>query len=347
MRTAFIETLFELAQKDERITLVVGDLGFGVVIPFKEHLPGQFVNAGVAEQNMTGIAAGMALSGKIVFTYSIANFPTLRCLEQVRNDVCYHRANVKIVSVGGGMSYGSLGPSHHATEDAAMMRALPNMTVVAPGDPIETRLATQALIEQAGPAYLRLGRAGEPVVHTSEPTFQLGQAITVRQGQDITLITTGGQLYNTMRAATALAKQNVQARVLSMHTIKPLDAQAVLIAAEETSAIFTIEEHSIIGGLGSAVAEVLMEADRRPRYFKRIGLDNVFSSTVGDQDYLRAQYGLDTPGILHTIQSVLAQKSRKLTAERPEVNITANYPTKLRLKSTRFNAREQRSKGEI
>jgi transketolase len=305
MRTAFIETLFKLAQEDERIVLVVGDLGFGVVTPFMERLPQQFVNAGVAEQNMTGLAAGMALCGKIVFTYSIANFPVLRCLEQIRNDVCYHKANVKIVAVGGGMAYGSLGISHHATEDIAVMRALPNLVVVAPGDPMEARLATRAVVEHDGPVYLRLGRAGEPVVHTSEVVFQLGKAITVRQGNDITLIATGGQLYDTLRAAEALAKQGTQARVLSMHTVKPLDTEAVLAAAEETAAIFTLEEHSVVGGLGGAVAEVLMEANRRPRYFKRIGLNGTFSSLVGDQDYLRAQYGLDTAGILSTVRAVL------------------------------------------
>jgi transketolase len=305
MRTAFIETLFELAQQDKRIVLIVGDLGFGVVFPFMEHLPNQFVNAGVAEQNMTGMAVGMAISGKIVFTYSIANFPVLRCLEQVRNDICYHNANVKVVSVGGGMAYGSLGPSHHATEDIAIMRALPNVTVVAPGDPIETELATRALVEQDGPAYLRLGRAGEPIVHTSKPAFQLGKAITVRQGNDITLIATGGQLYDTVKAADILAEQGVQARVLSMHTIKPPDTEIILTAAQETSAIFTIEEHSIIGGLGGTVAEFLMEAGQQPRYFKRIGLNGTFSSLVGDQDYLRSQYRLDAAGIINTIRSVL------------------------------------------
>ncbi len=305
MRTAFIETLFELAQQDSRIVLIVGDLGFGVVFPFMEHLPDQFVNVGVAEQNMTGMATGMALSDKIVFTYSIANFPILRCLEQIRNDVCYHNANVKIVSVGGGMAYGSLGPSHHATEDIAIMRTLPNIIVISPGDPIETQLATCALVKHYGPVYLRLGRAGEPTVHTSEPAFQLGKAITVRQGNDITLITTGGQLYDTVTVADILAKQGIQARVLSMHTIKPLDIKAILTAAQETSAIFTIEEHSVIGGLGGAVAEVLMEADSRPRYFKRIGLNDTFSSLVGDQNYLRSQYSLDATGIINTIQSTL------------------------------------------
>lgn len=309
MRTAFIETLFELAQQDERITLIVGDLGFGVVTRFMRELPKQFVNAGVAEQNMTGLAVGMALSGKIVFTYSIANFPIFRCLEQIRNDVCYHNVNVKIVSIGGGLAYGSLGMTHHATEDLAVMRALPNMIVVAPGDPVETRLATRALVEQEGPAYLRLGRAGEPIVYTTEPNFRLGKAINLRHGNDITLISTGGLLDATVKAADHLLEQGIQARVLSMHTVKPLDIGAVETAAEETSAIFTIEEHSVIGGLGSAVAEILLEGGRRPRYFKRIGLNGNFSSIVGDQEYLLRQHGLDAAGIASTIRSVLNQPS--------------------------------------
>jgi len=305
MRTAFIETLFKLAKKDERVVLVVGDLGFGVVECFMREIPNQFVNAGVAEQNMTGLATGMALSGKIVFTYSIANFPVIRCLEQIRNDVCYHNANVKIVAVGCGMAYGALGISHHATEDLAIMRALPNMIVVAPADPIETTLATNALVEHEGPAYLRLGRAGEPIVHGSIPNFQLGKAITVRQGNDITLISTGGQLFETIKAADVLCTQGIQARVLSMHTLKPLDSEAVLAAASQTSAIFTIEEHSVIGGLGGAVAEVLAEANLTLHYFKRIGLNDTFSSMVGDQDFLRVQYGLDSSGILGTIEKIL------------------------------------------
>ncbi len=309
MRTAFIEALFELAQMDERITLIVGDLGFGVVTRFMEELPKQFLNTGVAEQNMTGLATGMALSGKIVFTYSIANFPIIRCLEQVRNDVCYHNANVKIVAVGGGMAYGSLGMTHHATEDLAITRTLPNMIVVAPNDPIEVRHAVREIVAHNGPCYLRLGRTGEPIVHKTELNFQLGKAIIVRKGNDITLIATGGQLWEALKAANILAEQGIQPRVLSMHTVKPLDFESVLSAAKETSAIFTIEEHSIIGGLGGAVAEVLMEADRKPRYFKRIGLNGNFSSIVGDQNYLRRQCGLDAAGIVSTILSVLNQAS--------------------------------------
>src|SRR6266567_8973771 len=261
MRTAFIKELFELAKADERIVFLTGDLGFSVIEPFAQALPKQFVNAGVAEQNMTAIAAGMALSGKIALTYSIANFPTLRCLEHIRNDVCYHNANVKVVSVGGGFTYGAMGATHHAVEDIAVMRAMPGLVVVAPGDPVEARAATRAVIAYHGPCYLRLGKAGEPVVHQSPIDFELGKAIHMREGRDATLISTGGILQNVGRAAARLEKEGIEARVLSMHTLKPLDAEAVLAAARDTGAIFTIEEHSILGGLGSAVAEVLAEAE--------------------------------------------------------------------------------------
>jgi transketolase len=305
MRTAFVETLFALAKQDDRIVLIVGDLGFNVVTQFMEQLPRQFLNAGVAEQNMTAIAAGMALSGKIVFTYSIANFPTLRCLEQVRNDVCYHDANVKIVSVGGGFAYGSMGVTHHATEDLAVMRALPGMVVVAPGDPVETRAATRAITAYPGPCFLRLGKAGEPNVHQAEIEFELGKAIRVREGRDATLISTGGLLHTTVRAAARLAGEGIETRVLSMHTLKPLDNDAVLAAARETRAIMTIEEHSIIGGLGSAVAEVLAEADGAKVAFKRIGLPSMFSPQVGSQEFLQERHGLTAEQISRYVAGVL------------------------------------------
>lgn len=297
MRTAFIQTLIDLARTDERIYLLVGDLGYSVVEPFREEFPDRFINIGVAEQNMTGIATGLALSGKIVFTYSIGNFPTLRCLEQVRNDVCYHNANVKIVAIGGGLAYGALGMTHHATEDLAIMRALPNMTVVAPGDPVEAALATRAVSQWPGPCYLRLGKAGEPVVHRTPPDFQIGKAIMVRNGSDMTLIVTGGILYNSVQAAARLADQGIQARVLSMPTLKPLDAQSVLAAAQETGNIITVEEHSIIGGLGGAVAEALAESSNSSIAFKRLGINDSFCSQVGSQEYLREAYSLSAEGI--------------------------------------------------
>ncbi|MDA2912740.1 transketolase [Acidobacteriia bacterium AH_259_A11_L15] len=312
MRTAFIRVLFELAEKDERINLIVGDLGYSVVERFADRFPTRYLNVGVAEQNMTGIAAGMALCGKVVFTYSIANFPTLRCLEQLRNDVCYHNADVKIVSVGGGYAYGVLGMSHHASEDLAILRSLPNMVVVAPGDPIEAALATAAIAKQPGPCYLRLGKTGEPTVHPPGVDFRLGKAIPVREGDEITLISTGGLLYNTVQVAEQLSRDGIQARVLSMHTLKPLDSEAVLAAARETSAIATIEEHSVNGGLGSAVAEVLAEACEVKVPLKRLGLPSVFVSEVGGHAYLREVFSLSVEGILKSLEPMLEQAKHRV-----------------------------------
>ncbi|HLW71927.1 MAG TPA: transketolase C-terminal domain-containing protein [Candidatus Binataceae bacterium] len=305
MRTAFFNALLSLAEENPRVCLVVGDLGFGQIEPFAQRFPERYLNAGVAEQNMTGIAAGMALFGKTVFTYSIANFPTLRCLEQIRNDVCYHKADVKIVAVGGGFAYGALGMTHHATEDLAIMRSLPGMTVVAPGDPIETDLLTRALVEHRGPAYLRLGRAGEAKVHAAPPAgFRLGKALQLRGGRDLTLISTGGMLETAIRVADELRGDRLSCRVLSMHTLKPLDNAAVLAAASETGAIFTLEEHSIIGGLGGAVAEVLAESGGGAR-LKRLGARPEFSPIVGGQDYLRGQHGLAPAAIAETVRVTL------------------------------------------
>ncbi len=305
MRSAFIEELTRLARLDRNIVLVVGDLGFGVVGKFAEELPAQFVNAGVAEQNMTGLAAGMAMSGRTVLTYSIANFPVIRCLEQIRNDVCYHEANVKIVAVGGGMAYGSLGMTHHATEDLAIMRAMPNMVVLAPNDPVEAKLATRAAVEHRGPVYLRLGKQGEKRVHATDPEFQIGKSMRMREGGDAMLIVTGGLLQNAMEAAELLASRGIQAAVISAPSIKPFDAQSL----NGSTALFTIEEHSVIGGLGGVVAETLLEREQRPKLFKRIGLPGEqFSSKVGDQDYLRREFGLDPDGIALTVERVLSGK---------------------------------------
>jgi transketolase len=302
VRNAFIATLLELAADDPRIFLITGDLGFNVLEPFAERFPKQFLNAGVAEQNMTGVAAGLALSGRIAFTYSIANFPTLRCLEQIRNDVCIHGANVKIVSVGGGLAYGNLGATHHGTEDLAILRALPNMTVVAPGDPVETDLATRAIVAHPGPCYLRLGKAGEPVVHARPPDFRLGRAITVRDGRDVTLVSTGGTLAMTVAAADVLAARGVATRVLSMPTVAPLDVDALDAAAADTGRVVTVEEHGV-GGLASAVAEVLL-ASGRPVVFRSLRLAREVIKTVGSQDYLRAAQGLTADNIVRTVEAL-------------------------------------------
>jgi transketolase len=310
MRNAFFRALLDLAGRDDRIHLVVGDLGFGVVEPFVERFPARFLNAGVAEQNMTGIAAGLALCGKTVFTYSIANFPTLRCLEHIRNDICYHNANVKVVAVGGGFAYGALGMTHHATEDLAIMRALPRLTVIAPGDPLEAECATEAIARDPGPCYLRLGRAGEPRVHEGPIGFRVGQAIILRDGRAVTLISTGSMLRTALHAANRLTAEGFPARVLSMHTLKPLDKEAVLAAARETDAIVTLEEHSIMGGLGGAVAEVLAEAGAEGVLFKRIGLPPVFSSDVGSQEYLQYLNGLTPEHVSATVRELLTARRR-------------------------------------
>jgi transketolase len=290
MRTAFIEAVTELAHRDPRVWIVTADLGYSVLEKFREQFPERFVNAGVAEQNMTGLAAGLALSGCVVFTYSIANFSTLRCLEQIRNDVAYHRANVKVISVGGGYTYASLGYSHHGLEDLAILSSLPEMVVVAPGDAQEARLAAEAVVRHAGPCYVRLGKAGEPVIHECPPRFELGRAICVREGNDATLISTGGMLKPAVDAHDALRRQGFHTRVLSMHTVKPLDETAILKAAQETGAIVTLEEHNRHGGLGTAVADVLAQAGANVPFAKVAAPDRHFH-VAGSQAFFRAMAG--------------------------------------------------------
>ncbi|MBD3173563.1 MAG: transketolase [Armatimonadia bacterium] len=314
MRDAFVDRLMELAEADPRIILVTGDLGFGVLVDptpdgskprFAERFPRQYLNAGVAEQNMTGLATGLALEGRIAFTYSIANFPTLRCLEQVRNDAAYHGANVKVVAIGGGFSYGALGISHHATEDLAIMRSLPDVTVVSPGDIWETQEATTAIVETPGTCYLRLDKSTAPPTHRDGEVFELGKARVVREGSDLTLIATGGILGEALEAADRLSDRGIQCRVLSLHTLRPFDHESVVTAARETGGLVTIEEHTIHGGLGSAVAEACLDAGVMPGAFSRIGLEAGFSSIVGSQQYLRSVYGMDAESIVERCQALL------------------------------------------
>jgi transketolase len=305
MRTTFIKTLMEIAAEDEKVWLVAGDLGYSVLEVFSAKYPQRYLNAGVAEQNMTGIAAGLALAGKTAFTYSIANFPVFRCLEQVRNDVCYHNLNVKVVAVGGGLAYGSAGYSHHAVEDLAVMRALPNMVVFAPADPVETQLVTRAAVAHQGPCYIRLGKAGEPVLHTTTPAFAIGKGIIVRAEGDVAMISTGGMLGTVLKAADELGQRGTGTRVISMPTVHPIDRELIQRLARETRALVTVEEHGV-GGLGSAVAEVLAECAERPR-FRAIRLDGAPSGVAGTQDALRGEKGLSSPAIAAALESLLAR----------------------------------------
>lgn len=296
MRDAFIAELTELAEADKSIVLITGDLGFGVLNEFAERFPDQFINAGVAEQNMTALACGLALEGHKVFTYSIGNFTTLRCLEQLRNDVCYHDADVTAVAVGGGFSYGQLGMSHFATEDLAILRALPNMCVVAPSDPWETRILTRQMAAEKGPKYLRLdkGSAGLPEAPSD---VTLGKVRSVREGDGLTIVTIGAVLSEALVAAERLAGIGIEAHILSVHTLKPLDAAPIIASARRTGTVITVEEHSIIGGLAGAVAEVLVLAGAAPANFAAVGLADCYPTIVGDQNYLRSAYGMDADAI--------------------------------------------------
>ncbi len=307
MRAVFNKTLLEIAKNDPRIHMVLADIGYGEIEPFRDTFPDRYYNVGVAEQNMTGVACGIAMEGNIAVTYSIANFPTLRCLEQIRNDVCYHNANVKIVIIGGGVSYGPLGMSHHSTEDIAIMRALPNMVVVVPCDNYEAEAATKAMIEYNGPLYYRCGYKGERDIHQGPVDFKIGKAITVREGRDVTLMFAGPVGINVLKAADILEAEGISCRIVSMHTIKPIDKDAIKDASENTGGIITIEEHNLSGGLGSAVAEVICDEALSPKVFKRIALPDVNVSLIGHQEWIREQYGMSDIKIAEQIRKALGR----------------------------------------
>ena len=301
MRDTFVKTLLELAKQDKNIELITGDLGFGVLKPFWEQCPDQFTNAGIAEQNMTTVAAGMALSGKTVFTYSIGNFPTLRCLEQIRNDCAYHGANVKVVCVGGGFVYGSLGMSHHATEDIAVIRALPDVVVLAPADLVEASEATKAMAYYPGTCYLRLGRGGEKKLHDKIENFQIGKAIQIHEGEKVAIFSTGAIFEEVQKAYDLLKDQGFSPAVYTFPTVKPIDREVIAKYAAQCDLIVTCEEHNIVGGFGSAVAEVMAELDQRKARLLRIGIEDVYSTVVGSQEYLREYYGMDGKSIARKI----------------------------------------------
>ena len=302
MRDTFVKTLIGLAKQDKSIELITGDLGFGVLKPFWEQVPDQFTNAGIAEQNMTTVAAGMALEGKTVFTYSIGNFPTLRCLEQIRNDCAYHKANVKVVCIGGGFVYGSLGMSHQATEDLAVLRALPNVLVMAPSDLVEAEECTKALVRHNGTAYLRLGRGGEKRIHEKARGFRIGEAIKICDGEKIAIFSTGAIFEEVADACEELRKNGFNPAVYTFPTVKPIDVETIKEVSQEFKLVATVEEHNIVGGFGSAVAEVMAEAMGNACLL-RIGINDEYSVRVGNQKYLRRQYGIDAKLIVGKIIS--------------------------------------------
>ena len=305
MRDTFVKTLIEMAKQDKSIELVTGDLGFGVLKPFWEQLPDQFTNAGIAEQNMIALAAGMAMEGKNVFVYSIGNFPTMRCLEQIRNDCAYHKANVKIICVGAGLSYGPLGMSHQATEDIAIMRALPDVVVLSPGDKYEAEACTRALAEYHGTAYFRLGRGGERLIPGEIGAFRIGKARCVYEGERVALFSTG-TLYDEVETAwNILSRKGCRPALYTFPTIKPVDRETIEAVSRNFELIVTCEEHQANGGFGSAVAEVMAEMKTKRASLMRMAFRDEYASLVGSQKYLRSQYGIDGQSIAAAVEREL------------------------------------------
>ncbi|SHI81658.1 transketolase [Dethiosulfatibacter aminovorans DSM 17477] len=312
MRDRFIKTLVEIAKRDKNVYLVTGEVGFGVLRPFWEQFPDRLINAGIAEQNLTSLAAGMALEGKIVFTYSIGNFPTMRCLEQIRNDCAYHKANVKIVSVGGGLAYGSLGVSHHATEDLAIMRALPHVTVMAPGDLTEVEYVTRAIYGHEGTCYMRIGRGHDKQLHDSIDDFKIGKAIKIKDGEKTAIFSTGAIFDEALEACRILEYHGVNPSLYTFPTVKPIDRETIEACACNCDWIVTLEEHNIIGGFGGAVSEVLAEMGGVRAKLMKIGLNDEYSSVVGNHKYLREAYGLSAEKIAQRIEGVLGLEVVKM-----------------------------------
>ena len=308
MRDAFVRALVREMTECPRTVVVTGDLGFGVLRPVWENWPDRILNAGIAEQSMISLSAGLAMTGRKVIVYSIGNFPTIRPLEQIRNDCAYHGADVKIVCVGGGFVYGSLGMSHHATEDLAVMRAIPGVRVFAPGDPAEAEAVIPAALSAPGTCYLRIGRGNEPRAH-QEPIigWRMPEAILCRKGRDLALLSAGGILTEVAEAAEILSRQGLEAEVLSFPCVKPLDGKRVRETAKRFPLIVTVEEHNIMGGFGSAVCEEAA-AEGAPCVIRRIGLSDTFTEVVGDQAYLREYYGISAKAIAEKAAAWIHEK---------------------------------------
>ncbi|MBB3213000.1 transketolase [Herbaspirillum sp. Sphag1AN] len=303
MRNAFADEITKLGATDHRLVLLSGDIGNKLFDKFKAGAESRFLNCGIAEANMMGVAAGMALSGLRPVIYTITPFTTTRCYEQIRIDACYHNVPVIIVGTGSGLSYAELGPTHHSCEDLAIMRVLPHMTVMAPADEVELRQCLRAALKQDGPVYIRIGKKGEQIIPKKDDHFEIGRSITVREGAEVCLIGTGTLLPTVLEAATLLEAQGITARVESFHTIKPLDSDTLMQAFSNYNIVATIEEHSRIGGLGGSIAEWLAQQDSMRGRLLSFGTDDDFMHEVGSQEYARAKYGLTAGNIAEKVQA--------------------------------------------
>lgn len=291
--------IIKLAENDPRIMLLVGDLGFSVVEAFGSKYPDRFVNIGIAEQNMAAVAAGLAISGNIVFTYSIGNFATLRGIEQIRNDICYHHANVKILAVGCGFAYGDLGMTHHATEDIAIMRSLPYMRVYVPADYKEALFCLREAYETEGPAYIRMAKGGEPDLHECCNEEQISDIYKISSiSADVNVLCSGTILSEGYRLRDMLIGKGIKTGVFSVPVVKPINRDMIVRISKESKLIVTMEDHNITGGLGGAVAEIISGLCGEHSSLLRIGLNETFTEIVGDQNYLRNYYGMTAEKIM-------------------------------------------------
>jgi len=304
MRNAMLQALTELAQENQDLMLLTADLGFSVFEEFESRFPKQYINVGVAEQNMTGIAAGLALEGKTVFTYSIGNFPTMRCLEQIRNDVCYHDLNVNIIGMGGGFSYGALGMSHHATEDLAIMRAIPNIEVLAPSSESEAYNLVKQVSSRPKAAYIRLDKTKHDQKGEAE---ELGKINILMEGNDLLILGIGGVVSECLECAKILRNKGHSASVASVHTLNPFDVSSLIAQSLNKKIIVTVEEGAKYGGLYSTVSEKLIGIDIKAKVIG-LGLGDTYFSQVGDQDYLRKQAMIDSTSISTAVLKMLNEK---------------------------------------
>jgi len=305
MRNAFADEVTQLAKIDPRVMLLSGDIGNKLFDPFKKVDSKRFLNCGIAEANMMSVAAGLALNGLRPVVYTITPFTTTRCFEQIRVDVCYHEAPVIIVGTGSGLSYAELGPTHHSLEDMAILRTLPGMQVIAPCDATEMRLALRAALKSSSPTYIRIGKKGEPAIHDPNISFEIGKAITLKEGADILILASGTLMPNVLTAADTLNNLGLSAQVASFHTIKPLDSEYIKRNLSGFKAIVTVEEHGKNGGLGGAVSEFLSGLSHHPKHL-RLGTEDEFMHEMGTQEYAQKKYQLDPSGIANQIQLFLS-----------------------------------------
>ena len=307
MRDAFAKEITELAGQDPHLVLLMGDIGNHLFDRYKERYPERFYNCGVAEANMIGVAAGLAACGFHPVCYTITPFATTRCLEQIRVDLCYHHMPVMVVGTGAGLSYASLGATHHSCEDIAMLRVLPGMKVLCPGDPLEVRACLRVALREKGPIYMRIGKKGEPVIHPQLPHIEIGKCIVVRKGDMVGLLNSGNTLPLALDVATRLDSFGISTEVVSFHTVKPLDENYLEDAFTRFQLVATVEEHSVLGGFGGSVAEWLSEQDSVKAKLIRFGTFDEFLHVAGDQLYARSFFGLTSESIASKIAGKVSQ----------------------------------------